>query len=148
MAEFASVLDQKAPDAPERPKPYPVGTYLGVVKGLPREDKSSKQQTPFVEFTLQFLQRGEDVDQEALNEVLKGEALGSKTMKLTFYTTDAAVWRLDKFLIEDLKIPGSRGRRAMIAEAPGKQVLFSIKHETSQDGTQIFAKIGDTAPAE
>jgi hypothetical protein len=148
MAEFASVLDQKAPDAPERPKPYPVGTYLGVVKGLPAEGKSAQKQTPQVDFIIQFLQPGEDVDQEALKDVLKGESLASKTMKHTFYTTENAVWRLDKFLIEDLKIPGSRGRRSMIAEAPGRQVVFSIKHETSQDGTQIFAKIGDTAPAE
>jgi hypothetical protein len=36
----------------------------------------------------------------------------------------------------------------MIEETPGCQVMVSIKHEASQDGTAVFAKVAQTAKAE
>lgn len=143
---FGSILDREAPTEVEYPTPYPVGTYLFVVKGLPREDKSAKKATPFVEFILGFLQPGEDVDTEALAECLKGSSLNEKTMKLTFYLTENSYWRLDKFLIEDLGIEGGVSRRQMISATMNQQVLGHIKHRPSEDGMMMFAEIDSTAP--
>jgi hypothetical protein len=146
MNTFSSILDRPS-NTIEKPKPLPVGTYLAMCKGLPREDKSSKQQTPFVEFTMQLLQAAEDVDADGLQAVLKDKALSDITMKNTYYLTENAAWRLQKFLESDLLIPGDdNSLRQMISASPGKQCLVSVKHEASQDGTTVFARITDTAP--
>jgi hypothetical protein len=142
---FSSILDEDAPEVVERPQPYPVGHYLFVVKGLPKEGESSKKKTPFIEFTVQFLQAADDVDLDALKEVLKGEQLQVKTMRLTYYLTEASLWRLDKFIIEDLGVEGGRGRRQMISETSGRQFLGGITHEPSDDGQSVFARITSTA---
>jgi len=139
---FGAILDTPSSEV-ERPKPLPVGSYVCVVKGLPRFDKSSKKQTEFVEFTLQPLTAGDDVDQDALEEM---GGFANRTMRATFYITEDAIWRLKKFLAEDLEIDGEdRTLRQMIDDAPGKQVLVNIKHRASDDGG-IFAEIASTAP--
>src|SRR6266545_6388685 len=102
MASFSEILDKPAKEI-ERPKPLPVGTYLTVVKGLPRFDKTSKKNTDFVEFTHQVLQVGDDVDEEAIIAYLtKGDGTKSKlseaVIKNTYYLTPNAAWRLRKFL--------------------------------------------------
>lgn len=143
---FSSILDRPS-NTIERPKPLPVGTYLAMCKGLPREDKSTKKQTPFVEFTMQLLQAADDVDPESLSAILNGKAISDITMKNTFYLTEDAAWRLQKFLENDLEIDGGdTSLRQMISASPGKQCLVSIKHEASQDGTTVFARITDSAP--
>lgn len=141
MASFSSILDKPASEV-ERPKPLPVGTYLCVVKGLPRFDKSTKKGTDFVEFTMQIVQPYDDVDQEAL------EAMGGfqgKTIKSTYYITDDALWRLKKF-IEDCGIDTEEGSiRQLIEQTPNCQVAVTIKHTASEDGTTVYANVGGTA---
>src|ERR1700757_2078496 len=99
---FESVLDRTSSDI-EAPKPIPVGTYHVMVQGQYREDKSTKKQTPFVEFTLKVIAPMEDVDDDALEAFLSRKSGGNKklqdvTLKYTFYTTEEAVYRLGKFL--------------------------------------------------
>ncbi len=145
MANFASILDTPASDV-ERPKPLPVGTYTCVVKGLPRFDESSKKKTPFVEFGLQPLAAGEDVDADDL-EAMGGFA--NRMIKATYYLTEDASWRLKKFLADDLGIdPDDKTLGQMIDETPGKQVFASLKHRASDDGQSVFAELAQTAPVE
>lgn len=141
---FGALLDKPSADV-ERPKPLPQGSYTCVVKGLPRYDKSSKKLTEFVEFTLQPLAAGEDVDQDDL------QAMGgyqNKTIRATYYITEDALWRLKDFLghlgIEE----DEKSLRQMIDETPGKQVTAFVKHQASEDGTAVFAQLGKTAPVE
>jgi hypothetical protein len=119
----------------------PVGTYLCVVQGLPRFDKSSKKQTDFVEFTLQPIQAAEDVDQEALAEMG-----GLRSIRHTFYITEDAAWRLKEFLDHcGIDLDGKSLRQG-IDETPNSQVLVSLSHEASQDGTAKYARVASTAP--
>jgi hypothetical protein len=142
---FGALLDKPSQEV-ERPKPLPVGTYTCIVQGLPRMDKSSKKQTEFVEFTLKPLAAGDDVDAEALEEI---GGIGERTIRATYYVTEDALWRLKKFLVEDLGIEEEeKTLRQMIDEAPGQQVFAHIKHQASQDGTSVFAQLADTAPVE
>ena len=142
---FGAILDTPSA-AIDKPKPLPVGTYLCSVKGQPKFDVSSQKKTEYTEFTLQILQAHEDVDHEALQECLKGKALSEKTIKATYYLTEDAIWRLKEFLdhcgIEDGEGISLRQR---IGGAAGCQVWATIKHEPSNDGTSIFAKLGATA---
>lgn len=143
-ANFASILDKPATEI-ERPKPLPVGTYLAVIKGLPRYDKSSKKQTDFVEFTASIMSAMDDVDKAEL-----GEAGGTngKEIKLTYYITEDAAWRLKKFL-DDLGYGDAMDEGATLRQcaeqAAGSQVYVQMKHRASQDGKAIFAEVADTA---
>lgn len=140
---FSSILDE-APTEVVVPPPLPIGSYIAVVQGLPRIDKSAKKGTEFTEFTLRPISANEDVDQEQL------EAAGGfegKTYKLTFYHTEDAIYRLDQFHEHcgiDLSNPLSRRRRS--EEVVNAEVGIFITHSTSQDGTRIYANISRTFP--
>lgn len=141
---FGALLDKPSSEI-EKPKPLPIGTYICVVKGLPRFDKSSKKQTEFVEFTLQPLAAHDDVDQEAL-QAMGGFA--NKTIRATYYITEDSLWRLKEFL-DHLGIEGEdESLRQRIEQAPGKQVGAVMVHEASQDGTNLFAKMARSVPVE
>ena len=146
---FGAILDTPATDiAP--PKPLPVGSYVCLVMGLPKMDKSTRKQTEFVEFTLKYMSALDDVDEEALDDALtkpSGEqtALTEKTTKITFYLTENAIWRLKKFLEDDLQIEAEdRTLRQMIDDAPGRQVLIALRHGAADSGLP-FAEIASTA---
>lgn len=139
---FASVLDMPSGDI-ERPKPLPPGSYVAVVQGQPRQDKSAKKQTEFVEYTLKLLEAQEDVDTDALKEI---GGIADKTIKSTYYLTENSVWRLKEFLEHcGVEMDESTSLRQLIGEAAGCQVLITIAHEASQDGSAVFAKVKNTA---
>lgn len=145
---FAGILDRPSSEA-ERPKPLPQGSYFCVVSGLPRFDKSAKKQTPFVEFMLKVQSAGEDVDVDALAEM---GGIADKQIKATYYLTDDAEYRLKEFL-NDLDIPLEEDGTALthrqrIEQAPGRQVIATIKHTASDDGESVYANLGGTAKVE
>lgn len=141
---FGSLLDTKADDV-ERPKARPEGSYLFVVKGMPRMDKSSKKQTEFVEFTLACVKAGNDVDEEMLKEA---GGIADWTTRATYYLTDGALWRLKDFLESCGITVEGRTLREALDDTPNCQVGGYIKHEPSQDGETIFARLGKTFHAD
>jgi len=151
---FAPILD-RAPTEIEKPKPITVGSYVTIIQGQARYDKSQKKQTEFVEFTHKFISAGEDVDADALKDSLSApdgsvRNLADITMKNTFYLTENSVWRLKEFLTHcgfDTD-DDSVTLRQMIEDCPGKTVGVYIGHEASQDGTSIFARINKTFAVE
>lgn len=142
---FQSILDTPVEQI-ERPKPLPAGTYMCVVGGQPRFDKSARKQTDFVEFTLNVAQPGPDVDQAALAEA--GGAAG-KTLRVTFYLTQEAAYRLKEFLGHLGLDDGTKTLREQIAMAPGRQVYANVVHQVvtnDQTGeTAIYANVSKTA---
>lgn len=141
---FQSILDKPSNEI-ERPKPLPAGSYVCVIQGMPKFDKSSKKGTPYVEFTLKPIQAGDDVDAEALQEM---GGLGEKTLRGTFYITEDAAWRLTDFLDHAGAGDESMTPRQRIDETPGKQVIANIRHKASADGSSVYAELGNTAPVE
>lgn len=156
MSSFADILDRPTNEI-ERPKPLPVGTYHAVVQGQPRHDKSSKKGTPFVEFTLKILAAQDDVDAEALTAMLtrpdgSTKSLQDQTIRATFYITEDAAWRLtgdvngNVGFLDHLGIDrGDKSQRQRIAEAPGRQVYITVRHEATQDGTGVIPQISGYA---
>jgi hypothetical protein len=151
---FASLLDTPFAQI-SRPKPAPHGTYLAMVKGLPRYDKSTKKGTPFSEYTMQLLESQDDVDSDALTEWLtkgNGESvpLHDKTMRLTFYHTPDSLWRLEKFL-KDLGLEAEDDDQSIgdvEQMTPGRQCYVHVKHSPSDDGETMFANIDKTGPVD
>ena len=143
---FGSILDQPASSA-ERPKPWPVGSYIAMVKGLPRKDKSSKKQTEFIEYTLQPISAIEGtVDEDALEEF--GGFGEDKTIRLTFYFTEKSTYRHKEFLYDDLQIEEDpeASHWDLAQQTPGQQCVIHIKHTPSDDGKGFYSEIAGTAP--
>lgn len=153
MTTFASVLDKPSNEV-ERPKVMPVGTYIGLVVGLPKIDKSTKKQTEYSEYTIKYLSAMEDVDLDDLEKALTkvtGEkiSLQDKTVKVTFYHTEDSLIMLKNFF-GHLDIPeedddgGILTMRQRMQLVPNRQIGFHIKHAASEDGERVFANIDKT----
>lgn len=138
--QFKSILDRDSSTI-EKPKPMPVGHYTFVVQGLPRYDKSKQKQTEFAEFTVTPIAADEDVDANALAAMGGFEG---KKMRLTFYLTEDAAWRLVKFLDDCGVEDGILRQRA--ESANGAQFKGEVAHSASQDGESVFANIVKTFP--
>lgn len=146
---FSSILDRQATSI-ERPPLTPMGTYLTVVKGLPRMDKSSKKQTPFSEFTCQIIAAQEDVDADELEAFLNRpdgskRALSEQVLKPIYYHTENSAFMLTKFLedcgidLEDKSVGQAQN------EVPNCQVYLHVKHEPLQSGEGFIAKVSASA---
>jgi len=149
---FESILDTPA-DAVERPKPLPAGTYDCIVKGMPEHGQSSQKKTPFVRFTYALQAAGVDVDEDELKELLTDKdgdtvAIGSRSIKDTYYTTPDSLFRLTDAL-ENMGIDlTEKTIRAALDETPNASVRIQVGHRASEDGTQIFAEVKKTMRAE
>lgn len=140
-ANFRSLLDQDVTEV-ERPKPLPTGSYVFTVSDY-KFDKSSKKKTDFTQFEVTPTQALDDVDQEELAAVLAvgDKTLTDKKMKLDYYMTPEAMWRLDEFLLDHLGHEGGK-RSVMIEASKGMQFVGMIGHETSdRDENVKFARI-------
>ena len=151
---FSSILDTPFSQI-SRPKPQPHGTFLAMVKGLPRYDKSTKKGTPFSEYTMQLLEAQDDVDEDALKEYLtKGNGtnvpLREKTIRITFYHTPDSLWRLEKFL-KDLGLEAEDDDESIgdvEQKTPGRQCYIHVKHSPSDDGETMYASVDKTGPVD
>ncbi len=149
MTTVQDILKAK-PTEVSRPKPLATGTYHCMVKGQPEHGESTKKKTPFIQFVLQPMAIGDDVDQSALEEALTKKdgtttPLADKTIRNTYYITPDAVWRLEQFM-EHLgyALDGKMSLEQMVAESNGRQVLITLKHTMNDDGT-IYAEVASTA---
>lgn len=92
MAHFDSLLDTKAEDV-KRPPAAPQGTYLCTVSKFEGFMESKEKKTPFVRYMVTPVQALEDVDAARLTDV----DLTKKKLRLDFYLTEDALWRLTEF---------------------------------------------------
>ncbi len=146
QANFGAILD-KAPADIKPPEALPVGSYLCVVQGLPRYDKSSKKQTEFAEYTLIIQQAMDDVDEDDLKAIESG--VKGKVIKATYYLTDTAAYRLKEFFEHcGLDVENAESLRALMDEPNGCQVIAYLRHDPTDDGKRVFAKLAGTAPVE
>jgi len=149
--EFASVLEQSF-DNIERPQPLPPGHYLCVIRDNAIRDKSSQKETPYVEYLLIPTQAQPDVDEKWLAKVLTKadgtqKKLSDMTIRARFWTTDDAIWRLKKFLLDDLQVEyNGESIDQTIDTAIGHQVVAYLKHTTSKNTGDVYAEVRSTSP--
>lgn len=132
MVDFTEVLGKKATEV-EKPKPRPVGTYLAVVQGLPKQrkvtPKDGGEDMPVIAFTLKLMSALPDVDSEKLQDHPDISTWGSMTHDM-FLHTEGGVYAFRQFLTNTLGIEeGDKSLGEMVTEAPGKQLLVKVKHE-------------------
>ncbi len=144
---FEEISNMRLDDI-EDPKPFPVGTYVWLINGMPESGKSSNKQTPFWEFKLRPIQALEDVDRAALDEI--GGLQSGKEMSLTFYMTADSASMIRNFLRDVLGVKGGLSVTQAIAESVGQQFKGHIAHRPFQrrDGTMgLRAEIDTTTKA-
>lgn len=147
---FSNILDQPAGEF-KAPVPLPSGTYLGVINGLPRRDKSKTKGTDFIEYNVKILEPYKNDDGETdvdLDEVKEMGGVKDKEMKLTFYFTEKSGFMHDEFLKEVAKVEpdGEKSSWDFAQELSGQQLLVFVKQEPRQDGKGMRSVIARTLP--
>lgn len=139
MNNFTDILDKPAEEI-KAPPPIPTGTYLCVVDGPPefKEQKNFK----ICEFKLKIIQAFADVDDAAFREA--GGA--GRTLRHGIFLNDkegnTTDWALLQFLENYCGIEKTgKTLRVMLPESAGKQVLATVIHKPSDDGSRINANI-------
>lgn len=144
--DFTDVLKVQS-EAVKPPQALPAGTYLGIVDGQPEFERLGAKQSRCVTFSLKFMQAQPDVNATALMEALDGKSLPDRKIRhRIFIPEDNNPWRVNQFLVNHLGID-NKGKDIlqMIPEAMGRQVMITLGHRSSDDGTQIFNEIKGTA---
>lgn len=147
MASFTDILNKPA-EAVEKPKPRPVGTYLCIVNGPHKQREVNDK--PIIEIALKTMQAQADVDQAALAEAGGVGNVVTNTFWLVNNDGGDNSWPLVNFLENHLGIEKTgKSISQMLAEAPGKQVLATLKHEIYTDKASgepaIAVRVGGTA---
>ena len=151
MANFQDILSKTGTSKP--PEALPIGTYLGIIDGIPEITKVGKNQTDAVDFSVKPVQAQPDVVQEDLARVLNGKSLQDKKIRYRLFLTEDAIWRFDRFMhhlgLIQTNAAGEfvldRPRSQLIQESMGKQVLLTMGHRPSEDGQQLFGEVKSTA---
>lgn len=150
--QFESILDTPA-EKIERPKPLPQGSWFTVVTGH-RFDRSSQQQTEFVEFTLKVTAPGDDVDEEELKKFLTAPDGSMKDIKEavvrnTYYLTENALYRLKDFC-KNCGVDVGKGTtpREWIPETQNAEVGIFVRHKPWQNNEGVSLDIARSFPAE
>lgn len=144
---FEEISNMRLDDI-EDPKPFPVGTYVWLINGMPETGKSRDKQTPFWEFNLKPIQALEDVDRAALDDI--GGLQSGKEMKLTFWITPDSASMIRNFLRDVIGIKGGLSVTQAIAESVGQQFKGHVSHKPYQarDGSmRLRAEIDTTTRA-
>lgn len=143
MPNFSEILS-KPVESVEKPKPKPVGTYIGSVVGMP-VDKTVKvqgEERGILEFKLKISAAYEGVDADQLADV--GDVTSwPPFIYSVWYDTPEGEFQLKNFLTTTLDIDGAGGKSfgELIAQAPGKQLLVTLKHRPYQDKNTREAEI-------
>lgn len=141
---FQEILGKQAA-AIEKPKPLPVGTYLCTNNKLPDFKEIGKEETPCAEFNFIVLAQGEDVDPADIAAF--GDVRG-KTIRHRMFLTEKSEYRTKEELIKVFGIEeGAKTLGQLFNETVNKQLLVTIKHSPTQDGTDVYAEVEALAAA-
>lgn len=138
MPSFEEILNMPASEI-KPPQAFPVGTYHCIVDGIPQHDKSNSG-TDFFGFKLKIIAPYKDVDPAAAAEA----QVQGKIINNDVYVTEKSAWRLVEMMRDHMDIPETNIKE-MIAQTPNKQLLVTLRHETSQDGKRVFHRVASTA---
>lgn len=124
---FAERLSKPA-DEIKRPPTLPAGTYYGVVN---RQEfgQSSQKKTDFCRYHLSITGPGDDID---LKDI-EGIDLGKRQLRMDFYMTDDAEYRLVEFLKSVGVQTSGRTLGELIPEAINAQVIMAVTLEMGQN---------------
>lgn len=155
MVDFSKTLKKKLEDV-KRPPLIPVGTYTGRVAKQPEFNESGDGKWKTIDFQLQLVEAGPDVDQEALAEyggLSKGSIIRHSFMYSTEDTAEAnanadrTTFRLKQFLTEHLAIEGVEDLDQAIANSLNQQCMVHVGWRPDKNDPEVqYNMVKKTAP--
>jgi len=152
---FLDTLKTRANEI-ERPPLIPIGTYTAMVKKVPESGSVSDGKWDTLDFQLQLVSAGEDVDQDDLAKF--GGLGGHATVRhrFMFNTEDKAafdrtLFQLKRFLLDHLKVSGSDDSTLaeLINNSVNTSCLVAIKWRADKNDAETqYAEIQRTAPTD
>ena len=142
MSSFEEILKRPGSEI-KAPEAYPVGEYHCLVDGPPEPGKSSQKGTDYLRFKYRIIAPFKGVDEAKAAE----QQVTGKIITEDFYILDNTIWRL-KEMLKNLGIDGLDDAKSpfeALPEAPGRQLLVTLRHETSPDGKRVFHRVASTA---
>jgi hypothetical protein len=135
------------------PTRMPVGSYAALANKFEFakvKAKDSGKETTKVTFTVVPTEAGPDVNAEALAEALDGEALTEKSLKLDFWITKDALYRLVEFGKDHVKVPKAEqlSNQELIEQIASGQFPFMInlvEAPNAKEPNRPYINIGSTA---
>lgn len=141
--DFSKILQKQATEI-EKPKPLPVGTYLCNNPQLPKFVAVGKNETPCAEFGLVILAPQDDVDPEGLSAY--GDVRG-KNIRHRMFLTEGTEYRTKEELKNAFGADENGTLGQMFNETINRQVLVTVKHRPSDDGTEMYHEVEKLAAA-
>ncbi len=136
--DFSKILQKQAEEI-EKPKPMPIGSYICTNPKLPDFKGVGKNETPCAEFGLVVIAPSDDVDPEDLRAY--GDIKG-KTIRHRMFLTEGTEYRTKEELVNAFGVEeAGKNLGQMFNETINKQVLVTVKHRPSEDGTDIFMEV-------
>jgi hypothetical protein len=135
-ADFRALLAKPMDDV-KRPIPLPQGTFHGLI-GKHSFGESRNKKTPFVSYELTLQSHSDDIEDDAM----EGIELAKRTLSVTYYLTEDALYRAKEFLQSVGVATEGRALGECLPEAVNARVLVGITQRNSEDGTQIFNDVG------
>jgi len=136
--DFSKILGKQAEEI-EAPKPLPVGSYICTNPKLPDFQEIGRNGTPGANFSLVVIAPSDDVDPDSIREF--GEVKG-KTIRHTMWLSEGAEFRTKEELVNAFALEeAGKSLGQLFNETINKQILVTIKHEPTQDGTGIIARV-------
>jgi hypothetical protein len=146
MPDFESILD-KPIGSIEAPAPKPVGTFVGVLMGVPEIQKIGKDEHQVVDFKVKLLSAEADVDADQLAAAPPLNEWPQFQLR-RWANSEDAIYSLQEWLKNTLDCTEGTPIRQALAETAGKQLKVTMKNRpgTNRDGQPaIFFEVGDTA---
>ncbi len=135
---FSAILQNQA-SAIEKPKPLPIGSYICTNPALPEFKELGQNKTPCAEFSLKVMASSDDVDPEQLAEF--GDYKG-KNVRHRMFLSENSLFRSKEELVKAFALEEEgKNLGQLFNETVNKQVLVTIKHTPTQDGTDIYAEV-------
>lgn len=135
--DFSKILQKQATEI-EKPKPLPIGTYLCVNPKLPEFKGVGKNETPCAEFSLTIMA---PVEVDADDLAAYGEVKG-KSIRHRMFLTEGTEYRTKEELVNAFGLDeAGKNLGQLFNETINGQVLVTIKHRPSEDGTEIYHEV-------
>lgn len=142
MGTFSSILDRQTGTSP-KPLPLPIGTYTVLAKSHKIDKQVGQNKNDRLTYDCAVLAPDQDVDPGQLAAMPNG--LAGKTVKVQFWLTEDAAYRLEDFLQNIIGLTGMSNGQA-VPLVCGKQFKVHIKHRPGEND-MIWSDVDSFAKA-
>jgi len=144
---FAEILKGAKLGEIEKPKPLPIGSYQAMIKTIEYGETMGDKKTPYVRFNVETVQHMDDVNEVDIENAGGAEKLRGKKLRVDFFLTPDAMYRLQDFVIEHVGLDSLKGvdLDQAIPQLVNNLVGIKVKHRPDKnDPEMLYAEVERT----